>query len=172
MTRGKGEEHGEVRDGGCGALRARQGAGSMREAAMQRRVAAELRDEADCRGLPMHGAGAPDGCARGRAMNPRHRHDTARVAKRGHDRGRQPSEPKPACGELRRTATRRRICIRRAVAGRANRPRGYGSTVAPARGRTLERQGRLRKQGKASTGLGIQAVIAFHPVGENGNLPI
>ena len=129
-------------------------------------TAAELRDEADCRGLPMHGAGAPDGCARGRAMNPRPRHDTARVAKRGHDRGRQPSEPKPACGELRRTATRRRICIRREVAGRANRPRWYGSTVTPARGRTLT------QQGKASPGLGIQAVIAFHPVGENGNLPI
>ena len=107
-----------------------------------------MRDEADCRGLPMHGAGAPDGCARGRAMNPRPRHDTARDAKRGHDRGRQPSEPKPACGELRWTATRRRICIRRAVAGRANRPRWYGSTVTPARGRTLERQGRLRKQGR------------------------
>ena len=38
--------------------------------------------------------------------------------------------------------------------------------VAPARGRTLT------QQGKASPGLGIQAVIAFHPVGENGNLPI
>ena len=134
-------------------------------------TAAQLRDEADCRGLPMHGAGAPDGCARGRAMNPRPRHDTARVAKRGHDRGRQPSEPKPACGELRRTATRRRICIRREVAGRANRPRWYGSTVPPARGRTLTRQGKA-KTGKASTCLGIQAAIAFHPVGENGNLPI
>ena len=46
-------------------------------------TAAELRDEAECRGLTMHGAGVPDGCARGRAMNPRTRHDTARVAIRG-----------------------------------------------------------------------------------------
>ena len=90
---------------------------------------------------------------RGAVARPRPR-DTRRTPTewltRGHGRGRKPSEPTRALGELRRNATRRRICIRREVAVRANRPRWNGSTVPPARGRISTQQvkstARLTKQ--------------------------
>ena len=76
------------------------------------------------------------------------RSERVEIAKRGHDRGRKRGGPISEGGDLRRTAPRRRTCVRQAGAWTRQSPLREREHRCPDRDRTLT--GKERRQEKRS----------------------